>query len=327
VNRRSFITLLGGGAAAWPLGAYAQQPTMPVVGFLNSASAEPWTRFVAAFRAGLKERGYVEGENVIIEFRWAEGRYEHLPSLAADLVRRKVAVLVSTGGLATVRAAMAATTTIPIVFTAGGDPVRLGLVASLSRPGGNVAGVNLFTAEMDAKRLGLLRDMVPALASIAALINPNNPPAESQSENIQQAARGVGLQVHFLYASTQRELEAAFASLGQLQVGAMQVAADPFFNSRRDFVVALAARHRIPAIYEQREFAAAGGLMSYGANFLDAYRQAGVYTGRILKREKPADLPVMQSTEFEFVINLNTAKALGLDVPPGVSAQADEVIE
>jgi putative ABC transport system substrate-binding protein len=327
MKRREFITLLGGAAVAWPLAARAQQTQMPVVGFLGSASAEPWTRFVAAFRAGLKDRGYVDGQNVAIEFRWAEGRYEHLPALAADLVRREAAVLVSTGGLPTIRAAMAATTTIPIVFTTGGDPVRLGLVASLSRPGGNVTGVNLFTAEMDAKRLGLLRDMVPALTSIAALINPNNPPAESQSKNIREAARSFGLQVHFLHASTERELEAAFSSLAQLQVGAMQVASDPFFNSRRDYVVALAARHRIPAIYEQREFAATGGLMSYGANFLDAYRQAGVYTGRILKGEKPASLPVMQSTEFEFVINLNTARALSLDVPPGVSAQADEVVE
>jgi putative ABC transport system substrate-binding protein len=327
MRRREFITLLGGAPVAWPLAARGQQPTMPLVGFLGSGSAEPWMQLVAAFRAGLKERGYVDGQNVIIEFRWAGGRYEHLPAMAADLVRNKVAVLVSTGGVATIRAAMAATTTIPIVFTVGGDPVRLGLVASLSRPGGNVTGINLFTSTLDTKRLGLLRDMVPAATVIAALINPSNPPAESQSQNILEAARSLGLQVRFLYASTEHEIDAEFSSLAQIHAGAMQVAADPFFFSRRDYIAVLAARHRIPAIYEHREFAVAGGLMSYGTNFFDSYRQAGIYTGRILKGEKPTDLPVMQSTEFELVLNLNTAKALGIEVPPGVSAQADEVIE
>ena len=252
-------------------GARAQQPSMPVIGFLGSASAEPWAQLVAAFRAGLKERGYIDGQNVTLEFRWAEGRYEHLPAMAADLVRKKVAVLVSTGGVATIRAAMAATTTIPIVFTVGGDPVRLGLVASLSRPGSNVTGINLFTSTLDMKRLGLLRDMVPAATVIAALINPSNPPAEIQSQNILEAARSLGLQVRFLYASTELEIDAEFSRLAQLHVGAMQVAADPFFFSRRDYIAALAARHRVPAIYEQREFAVAGGLMSYGTNFPTAF--------------------------------------------------------
>ena len=320
MRRREFVAALGT-AAAWPLAARGQQTAMPVIGFLGSASAEPWTRLVAAFRAGLKERGYIDGQNVTLEFRWAEGRYEHLPAMAADLVRKKVAVLVSTGGVATIRAAMAATTTIPTVFTVGGDPVRLGLVASLSRPGGNVTGIYMFTSTLDTKRLGVLRDMIPAATVIAALINPSNPPAEIQSQNILEAARSLGLQVRFLYASTEHEINAEFSRLAQLHAGAMQVAADPFFFSRRDYIAALAARHRIPAIYEQREFAVAGGLMSYGTNFFDSYRQAGVYTGRILKGEKPTDLPVMQSTEFELVINLNTAKSLGIDVPPGVSLE------
>ena len=317
MRRRQFITLLGG-AAAWPLAARAQ-PAMPVIGFLNAASKGSWTRFVAAFRGGLKERGYVDGQNVTIAFRWAEGRYERLPAMAPDLVYQKVAVLISTGGEATIRAAVAATTTIPIVFTLGGDPVALGLVASLSRPGGNVTGINLFTAEIDTKRLGLLRDMVPAATLIAALVNPSNPPAERQKENIQKAALTVGLRANFLYASTLGELDDVFASLSQLHAGAMLVAADPFFNSRREYIVALAARHRIPAIYEQREYATAGGLMSYGTDFVEAYRQAGVYAGRILNGEQPADLPVMQSTKFEVVLNLKTAKALGLDVPPGAA--------
>jgi putative ABC transport system substrate-binding protein len=326
MKRRAFITLLGG-AAAWPLAARAQRPAVPVIGFLSTASAGPWTRFVEAFRAGLKEMGFVDRQNVAIEFRWAEGQYERLPPMAADLVRRNVVVLVSTGGIPSVLAAKGATSTIPIVFTLGTDPVKLGVVDSLNRPGGNVTGVNLFTAVIDTKRLGVLHDMVPTAALIAALVNPKNPPAENQTRSIQDAARALRRQVHIMHASTERELDAAFASLAQMRAGALLVAADPFFSTRRDTIVGLAARYAIPAIYEQREFAVAGGLMSYGADFLDSYRQAGLYVGRILKGERPAELPVMQSSKFEFVINLKTAKALGLDVPPGVSAQADEVIE
>jgi putative ABC transport system substrate-binding protein len=300
---------------------------MPVIGFLSSVSPAPWAHLVAAFRQGLSETGYVEGRNVAIEFRWAEGQYDRLPALAADLVHRQVAVLVATGGTMTTLAAKAATTKIPIVFTIGGDPVQLGIVASLARPGGNITGVNIFTSEMGAKRLGLLHEMVPTAALIAVLINPKNPNAEALSKEIPEAARAVGQPIHTLTASTERDLDAAFKTASQLGAGALLVAADPFFNSRRDYIVALAARHAIPAMYEQREFALAGGLMSYGTNLPHGYRQTGLYTGRVLKGEKPADLPVVQSTEFEFVINLNAAKALGLEVPPGLSASADEVIE
>jgi putative ABC transport system substrate-binding protein len=326
VRRRDFISLVGG-AAAWPLAARAQQPALPVIGFLSSVSPAPWAHLVAAFRQGLAETGYVEGRNVAIEFRWAQGQYDRLPALAADLVHRQVAVLVATGGTMTTLAAKAATTKIPIVFTIGGDPVQLGIVASLARPGGNITGVNIFTSEMGAKRLGLLHQMVPTAALIAVLMNPKNPNAEALSKEIPEAARAVGQQIHTLTASTERDLDAAFKTASQLGAGALLVAADPFFNSRRDYIVALAARHAIPAMYEQREFALAGGLMSYGTNLPHGYRQTGLYTGRVLKGEKPADLPVVQSTEFEFVINLNAAKALGLEVPPGLSASADEVIE
>jgi putative ABC transport system substrate-binding protein len=326
MKRREFITLLGG-AAVWPLAARAQQAAMPVVGFLSSVSPGPWAHLVTAFRQGLSETGYVEGRTVIIEFRWAEGRYDRLPALAADLVARQVAVLVSTAGTMTTLAAKAATTKIPIVFTIGGDPVQLGIVASLNRPGGNITGVNIFTSEMGAKRLGLLHQMVPTAALIAVLINPNNPTAETVSKDIAEAARSVGQRIHILSATTERELDAAFKTLTELGAGALLVAADPFFNSRREYIVALASRHGIPAMYEQREFALAGGLMSYGTNLRHGYRQAGLYTGRVLKGESPANLPVVQSTEFEFVINLNAAKALGIEVPSGLSASADEVIE
>jgi len=327
MRRREFIILFGGAAGAWPLAARAQQPVMPVIGFLSSVSPGPWAHLVAAFRQGLSETGYVEGRNVAIEFRWAEGQYDRLPALAADLVARQVAVLVATGGTMPIRAAKAATTKIPIVFTIGGDPVQLGIVASLNRPGGNITGVNVFTSEMDAKRLGLIHEMVPTAALIAVLINPKNPNAETQSKDIPEAARSVVQRIRILTATTERELDAAFKIMIELGAGALLVAADPFFNSRREYIVALAARHGIPAMYEQREFALAGGLMSYGTNLSHSYRQAGLYTGRVLKGEKPADLPVVQSSKFEFVINLNAAKALGIDVPPSLSARADEVIE
>jgi ABC-type uncharacterized transport system substrate-binding protein len=301
MRRREFITLVGGAAAtAWPLTVRAQQAAMPVIGYLSLASPGPFAHLVAAFSDGLKEIGYVGGQNVAIEYRWAEGQYERLPALSADLVRRQVN---------------------------GGDPVKLGLVASLSRPGGNATGVNMFTSALEPKRLGLLRELVPGAALIAMLVNPNGPNIETQLKDLQEAARAVGQKIHILHASSARELDTAFATLTQLRAGAALIGSDPFFNSRRDELVALAARYAIPAIYEWREFAAAGGLMSYGTNLAEGYRQVGIYTGRILKGDKPADLPVMQSIKFEFVINLKTANALGLDVPPGLSARADEVIE
>jgi putative ABC transport system substrate-binding protein len=324
-SRREFITLLGGAAAAWPFDARAQQ--RPTIGFISGASSAPWGQFVAAFRQGLKETGYVEGYNVTIEFRWAEGQYDRLPAMAAEMVRRQVAVIVSTGGAAAVLAAKAATTTIPIVFSTGGDPVKLGLVASLNRPGGNVTGVAVLTSLMDAKRLGLLREMVPNATLIAVLVNPRNPYTAAQAEDTQVGARSVGQNITILNASTDSEIETAFALLKSRGAQALLVGADPFFNARREFLIALAARHGVPTIYEFREFAVAGGLMSYGTNLPEGYHQVGIYTGRILKGEKPADLPVYQVTKFQFVINFNAAKALGLDVPPSLSARADEVIE
>ena len=326
MRRRKFIALLGG-ATAWPLAAHAQQPAMPVVGFLNSTSPSAWTHLVAAFRQGLSEMGYVEHRSVGIEWRWAEGRYEQLPALAADLVRRQVAVIVSTGGVNTSLAAKAATTDIPIVFTTGTDPVTSGLVASLNRPGGNVTGVNMFVTQMEGKRLGLLHELVPTAALIGVLLNPASLSAQRQLKDVQEAARAIGQQIHIVHASSERELATAFMTLAQLRAGALLVGADSFLNSRRDDIVELAARHAIPAMYEQREHVVAGGLMSYGTSLSDGYRQAGLYTGRILKGAKPADLPVFQSSRFEFVINLKTAKALGIEVPPNLSARADEVIE
>jgi putative tryptophan/tyrosine transport system substrate-binding protein len=326
MQRRQFITLVGGTVIAWPLSARAES-AMPVIGFLNSASSQPFANYVASFRAGLKTTGYVDGQNVVIEFRWAEGHYDRLPEMAADLVRRKVAVLVSTGGSPSITAAKAATTTIPIVFTTGSDPVRLGLVTSLSHPGGNITGVDFFVTQMESKRLGLLRALIPGVQLIAVLLNPTQQIYTRQKTDVEEAAHATGQQMHLLSASNESEIDAAFATAMQLRAGAMLVGADPFLNSQRDKIVALAARHAIPAIYEQREHALAGGLMSYGTNLSEAYRQAGVYAGRILKGEKPADLPVVQSTKFEFVINLKTAKALGIEVPPNLSAEADEIIE
>jgi ABC-type uncharacterized transport system substrate-binding protein len=327
MRRREFISLLGGATAGWPLTVRAQQSVMPMIGFLNSASPQPFKNYVAGFRAGLKETGYVDGQNVAIEFRWAEGHYDRLPGMAADLVRRKVAVLVATGGSPAVQAAKAATTIVPIVFTIGADPVRLGFVASLNQPAGNMTGVNFFTTEMESKRLGLLHALVPKAELIAILLNPNNPVATDQMREVQEAARAIGRQIHILPAGNESDIEPAFATAVQLHAAAMLVCGDPFFNSQRDRIIALAMRHAIPAIYEQREYALAGGLMSYGTSFIDAYRQVGIYVGRILKGEKPGDLPVVQSTKFQFVINLKTAKALGIEVPPNLSAEADEIIE
>jgi putative ABC transport system substrate-binding protein len=327
VRRREFITLLGGAAATFPLRVRAQQQAIPVVGFLNATSPNAWKPYLDAFRQGLNDAGYVEGRTVAIEYRWAEGQYERLPLLATDLVRRNVTLIVATGGSAAALAAKAATNTIPIVFTMGADPVKLGLVASLNRPGGNATGVNMFVSQMEGKRLGLLRELVPTAALIAVLLNPNSPPAATQLKDVQEAARALGQQIHILHAGSEAELEAAFETTRQVGAGALLVAADPFFNSQRTYIVALAARHALPAMYEQREPALAGGLMSYGTNLSEGYRQVGIYAGRILKGEKPADLPVMQSTKFEFVINLTTAKALGIVVPPMLSARADEIIE
>jgi putative tryptophan/tyrosine transport system substrate-binding protein len=327
IRRREFITLLGGAAAAWPLAARAQQAAMPVIGYLSGGSPGPFAHFAAAFREGLQEGGYIEGQNVAIEYRWAEGQYDRLPSLAGDLVRRPVAAIAATGGYAAARAAMAATATIPIVFSSGSDPVKMGLVASLSRPGGNATGVHLFIGALDPKKLGLLRELVPQAAMVGALLNPSVEDFQARLAGVQDAGRTVGQQIHIVHASTERELDTAFAELSQLRAGALVVGADPFFNSRRDQIVGLAARYAIPAIYESREYALAGGLMSYGTSLTAGYHQVGVYTARILKGAKPTDLPVLQSTKFQFVINLKTAKALGVKISDNLLSLADEVIE
>ena len=327
MRRREFISLLGSAATAWPLGAHAQQPAMPVIGFLHIASAKPFAHIVAGFRQGLKETGIVEGENVAIEFRWAEGKIDRLPELAADLVRRRVAVLVTGGGEAPARAAKVATSTIPIVFSIGDDPVRAGLVGSLNRPGGNATGVNLLSGELGPKRLGLLHEMVPAAAIIAHLVNPDWPPTKANVRDVAEAARVMGLQTIVMEASSESEINAAFVAIPQKRAEALLVGENPFFNSRRDQIVTLALRQAIPAIFEQREFAVAGGLMSYGTNIADAYRQIGIYAGRILKGEKPADLPVVQAEKFTLTINLKTAKSLGLMPSSGLLSITDEVIE
>jgi putative ABC transport system substrate-binding protein len=330
MKRREFITLLGGAAAtsiAWPRMAGAQQREMPVIGFLNSRGPDDAPNLTAAFHQGLKETGYVEGQSIVIEYRWANNQHERLPELAAELVRHQVALIGSFGGNVSAVAAKAATTILPIVFTVGGDPIELGLVTSLNRPGGNLTGVSLLLGLLGAKRLELLRELVPTATVIAVLINPSNPGAKTYVQDAQEAARALGQQIQILSAGSEDGITTAFAALAQLRAGAVLVATDAFFIGRREQLVALAARYAVPAIYEYRDFAAAGGLVSYGPSIADAYRQAGIYAGRILKGAKPADLPIVQPTKFELVINLKTANALGLDVPPTLLARADEVIE
>jgi len=324
MRRRDFISLLCG-AAAWPLAARAQQSAPPVIGFLSSRSADDSARVVAAFRQGLAETGYVEDRNVVIEFRWAEGQLDRLPALASELVHRPVAVIAALGESG--YAAKAATTTIPIVLGSGGDPVELGLVTSLNRPGGNVTGATFLTAQLGAKRLGLLRDLVPGADVVALLINPNTAVGRVQTRDVQQAAHALGQNLIVLNGGSDESIEASFATLSQKRVAALLVGGDPFFDTRRDRLIALALQYRVPAIYQFREYALAGGLMSYGASITDMYHQVGLYVGRVLKGEKPADLPVMQVSKFETVINLKTAKALGIKISDNLLSLADEVIE
>src|SRR5262245_38166002 len=325
MRRREFITLLGGAAATWPLAARAQQPAMPVIGFLDGQSFD--IRLMTAFRRALKDAGYIEGRNVAIYVRSADGQTDRLVTLAGDIVSRRVAVIVTTGGGAAAVAAYAATTTIPIVFVSGVDPVASGLVMRLNRPDSNATGVYIFQQVLEGKRLGLLRALVAADALIAVLLNPTNANFQTQLRGVQDAARDLGQQVSIVSANTEREIDVAFATVAQSGARALLVGSDPFFSSERDQIIALAARHAIPAIYEGREFTTAGGLARYGTSLADAYRQAALYAGRILKGEKPADLPIIQPTKFEFVINLKTAKTLGLDVSPGLAASADEIVE
>jgi putative ABC transport system substrate-binding protein len=326
MKRRELITVLGGAAAAWPLAARAQQPAIPVIGFLNGASYGLSAHLVRAFHQGLSGTGYVEGRNVAIEYRSADGQYDRLPALAADLVRRKVSVIAATG-TPTGLPAKAATTTIPIVFVTGSDPVEQGLVASLNRPGGNLTGATTLAVELGQKRLELLHELVPTATLIGVLVNPTGPNLQAVSRDLQAAARTVGLPIHVLHASTERDFDTVFATLVQLRVSALVIGTDTFFNSQSGRLAALTVRHAVPAIYQYREFAAAGGLMSYAGSITDAYRLAGVYTGRILKGEKPSDLPVQQSTKAELFINLKTAKALGITIPQSILARADEVIQ
>ena len=327
MKRRTFITLLGGAAAAWPLAARAQQPTMPVIGFLNIQSPDTNADRLRAFRQGLKDTGYVEGENVAIEYRWAENKIDRLPALAAELVRRQVALIAATISPAPALAAKAATATIPIVFALGEDPVKLGLVANLARPGRNLTGINFLNSELVAKRLELLREMVPAVTRVAVLVNSPGPTAETTIRDVEPAARAMGLQIQIVNASTSREIDAAFANIVRERSDALYVGNESFFNSRRVQLVHRATLHKVPATYSQRQYPEIGGLMSYGTNVTDAFRQVGIYAGRILMGAKPADLPVVQATKFELVINADTAKMLGLSVSDKLLAAADEVIE
>ena len=327
MRRRDFIKILAGSVAAWPLAAHAQQPTMPVIGFMNAASAKGYARHLSAYLKGLGETGYVDGQNVAIEYRWAEGENDRLPAMAADLVHRQVAVIAATSAPAAL-AAKAATTTIPIVFETGGDPIKLGLVPSLNHPGGNVTGVTQTNVETVPKRLQLLHELVPTARVMALLVNPTDPAlAETNTKDVQAAARALGLELHVLTASTERDLDGVFAKLIQLRAGGLVIGSGAFFTSRSEQLGALTVSHAVPAIHDKREFAVAGGLMSYGGNIADSYRLAGVYTGRVLKGDKPADLPVQQVTKVEMTINLKTAKALGLNIPEPMIGRADEVIE
>ena len=326
MRRREFIALLCGAVATRSITARAQQPAMPVVGFLRDATADGSEHFVAALRKGLREAGFVENQNVVVEYAWTEGHTDRLPAMAADLVRRRVSVIVTSATDATI-AAKAATTTIPIVFVVAADPVEFKLVDSLSRPGGNATGISYLSYELGGKRLGLLRELMPEVAHVAVLAQPNYRPSEIFIRGMEAAAHTLRLQIDVLYVSTERDFDTAFATLTERRLGALLVATDPFFTGRRFQIVALAARHRVPAIYGAREFVDAGGLMSYGTSVPDVYRQAGVYAGRILKGEKPADLPVVQPTKFDLIINGKTAKMLGLTLPPGLLAMADEMIE
>jgi putative ABC transport system substrate-binding protein len=326
MKRREFITLLGGAViAVRPFAASAQQ-TLPMVGFVNSGSAQTQALVAAAYRKGLEEVGFAEGKNVLIESRWADGQYDRLPELIADLIKRKVTVIMA-GGPPAAQAAKTATSSIPVVFTSGDDPVQIGVVTSINHPGGNVTGVHVLFTELESKKLSLLRELVPKAGVVAALVNQTRPIANSQTAELEAAAKKFGQRIQIFHAASEQEIEPVFASMAQAKVDALLVAADAFFNARREQIVLLASRHAIPAIYEQRSFAAAGGLMSYGTNLADSYRQAGVYTGRILKGEKPGDMPVVQASKFELVINLKTAKALGLEVPLHLQQIADEVIE
>jgi putative ABC transport system substrate-binding protein len=326
-NRRKLVIALGAGALTAPFAPFAQQPPMPVVGFLSSVSPDLFAERIRAFRQGLSEAGYVEGRNVAIETRSANDQYDRLPALADDLVRRQVAVIVAPSGVAAARAAKAATTTIPIVFGLAVDPVKFGLVPNLNRPGGNLTGVVSLNAELGPKRLELLREVVPGITSVAALVNPNNPLSESLTKDLQAAARTLRVTLHVLHASNERDLATVFASLAQLKIGALVVGTDPFFNSRGEQLATLALRYAMPAIYQYREFTSAGGLMSYGGSTTEVYRQIGAYTGRILKGEKPGDLPVQQMTRIELIVNMKTAKALGIKIPNSVLVRADTVIE
>ena len=327
MRRREFITLLGGTMVAWPLAASAQQPALPVVGFISGGSVDAFAREAAAFRTGLNETGYVEDQNVTVEYHWLEGHYDRLPALMADLVHRQVAVIATPGSMPAALAAKAATATIPIVFGVGEDPVQLGLVASLARPSGNATGINYFVNEVVAKRLRLLQDLVPKAVRIALLVNPANPSVKSTLREVQEAAPAIGLQIQTINATTIGEIDAAFATLAHERPDAIFVAPDSYLNSRRVQLAILTAANKILATYTNRDYVAVGGLMSYGTDLADLFRQVGVYTGRILKGAKPADLPVVQSTKFEFVINLQTARTLGIEVPPAVLSIADEVIE